>query len=412
LKRSPQFVGLVGVLAMLAPLALAQETQMSHDNGVYSQAITGSLAGVKNVRVRVDAGSVVVHGGKQPGIDYVFHMVCNGTSEEEARRQFQGYKVTAYVRGDTAWVVGEWRGTHSAHVGPVRMTVMTGSERKFAGEFVINIPHGTDMVRIETGGGGVEATGVAGRVEIESGGGKIRADDIGGSLNAQTGGDVIDVGTVGGDVRLETGGGNISIKSAKGNIRAETGGGNISVLSGEQSAMVEAGGGNVEIKRCMGRVKASTGGGSITLGDIGGPVDVNTGGGSIHLTSAKGRVGASTGAGSVELYGVPSARVETAAGAIIVKLMNTGGDHTDSMLETSAGDITVIIAPDVALSVRASVDLGNGHHITSDFPDIHVASEGDKWSLRTLSAEGKLNGGGPVLKVRTTTGDISFKRAN
>jgi len=28
-----------------------------------------------------------------------------------------------------------------------------------------------------------------------------------------------------------------------------------------------------------------------------------------------------------------------------------------------------------ALSVRASVDLGNGHHITSDFPDIHIAAK-------------------------------------
>jgi hypothetical protein len=62
--------------------------------------------------------------------------------------------------------------------------------------------------------------------------------------------------------------------------------------------------------------------------------------------------------------------------------------------------------------VRASVDLGSGHHITSEFPDIHIASEGDKWGPRTLSAEGKLNGGGPVLKVRTTTGDICFRKSN
>ena len=220
------------------------------------------------------------------------------------------------------------------------------------------------------------------------------------------------MGTVGGDLKLETGGGNIAIKSVKGQIRAETGGGNVIVFSGDQGAVIEAGGGNVDIKHCMGRVKASTGGGSINLGDIGGPADIETGGGSIHLSSAKGRVGANAGAGSIELYGVPSARVETGAGGITVKFINTGAERSDSVLETSAGDITVYIAADVAMSIRASVDMGNGHHITSDFPDIHVASEGDKWSLRTLSAEGKLNGGGPVLKVRTTTGDICFRRAN
>jgi hypothetical protein len=60
--------------------------------------------------------------------------------------------------------------------------------------------------------------------------------------------------------------------------------------------------------------------------------------------------------------------------------------------------------------VRASVDMASGHRITSEFPDIHVHSEGD-WGSKTISAEGKLNGGGPLLKVRTTTGDINFKRA-
>ena len=94
-----------------------------------------------------------------------------------------------------------------------------------------------------------------------------------------------------------------------------------------------------------------------------------------------------------------------------MKLINRAAERSDSVLETSAGDITVYIAADVAISVRASVDLGNGHHITSDFSDIHIDSEGDKWGARGRStAEGKLNGGGPVLKVRTTTGDIWFKR--
>jgi hypothetical protein len=412
LKRSPQFVGLISMLAVLAPLAAAQETQVSREGGAWVQVITGSLAGVKNLRVSVDAGSVVVHGAQRSGIDYAFHMRSNGSSEEDARRQFQTYKVSTFVKGDTAWVVGEAKGVHRMHVGSARLKVEVGPACKFSGEFVINIPRDTELVKVETGGGGVETTGVTGRVEIETGGGKVRVDDVGGSVNVETGGDAIDVGTIGGDLKLETGGGNISIGSVKGKIQAETGGGNVVVLSGGQGVVIDAGGGNVDIKRCVGRVKASTGGGSINLGDIGGPADVETGGGSIRLTSAKGRVGANTSAGSIELYGVPSARVETGAGGITVKFINGGAERSDSVLETSAGDITVYVAADVAISVRASVDLGNGHHITSDFSDIHVASEGDQWSPRTLTAEGKLNGGGPVVKVRTTTGNISFKRAN
>ena len=147
------------------------------------------------------------------------------------------------------------------------------------------------------------------------------------------------------------------------------------------------------------------------MSNIDGPVDIETGGGTIHLNGAKGHVHAETGGGGIELMGVPSARAETGAGGITVKLVNTGGERRDSVLETGAGDITVYIASDVAVSVRATVDMGNGHEITSDFPDIHVRSEGDQWGPKTLTAEGKLNGGGPVLKVHTSTGDICIKRA-
>jgi DUF4097 and DUF4098 domain-containing protein YvlB len=413
LKHSPQFVpGLLLSLAALATLAAAQETHITRENGGWSQVLTGSLSGAKNIKVRVDAGAVVVRGSRQSGIDYSLHVHSNASSEEDARHQFQAYKLSAYVHGDTAWVVGEWPGGHSFHVGPARVTVITGADHKFGGDLVVNVPRDVEVVAIETGGGGVDASGVAGRVDIHSGGGKVRVDDIGGSANVETGGDSVDVGTVGGDLRLETGGGNITIRSVKGVINAETGGGNVSVLSGDQGATIQAGGGNVDVKHCSGRVKATTGGGNIDLGDIGGAAEIETGGGSIRLTSAKGAVRAHTGGGSIELYGVPSAHVETGAGAITVKLINTGMPHSDSMIETSAGDITVYIASDVAMSVRASVDLGNGHRITSDLPDIHIRNEGDQWGPRTLTAEGKLNGGGPVLKVRTTTGDICFRRAN
>lgn len=165
------------------------------------------------------------------------------------------------------------------------------------------------------------------------------------------------------------------------------------------------------MRHCNGKVKASTGGGSVDLSDIGGPAELETGGGSIHLTSAKGHVRAETAGGSIELYGVPSAKAETGAGGITVKLVNTGAERHDSDLETGAGDITVYLASDVAVNVRASVDMGSGHHITSEFPDIHIISEGDHWGPKTLTAEGKLNGGGPTLKVRTSSGDICFRHA-
>jgi DUF4097 and DUF4098 domain-containing protein YvlB len=400
LKRFPQIVGSAGLLALLAPLALvsaslAQESHINREGGVWGQEITGSLSGVKNLRVKVDTGTVIVRGGQQQGISYAIHTRFGNSNEQDARRQFEQYKITAYVKGDTAWIVGDWEGGKQP--------------RHCSSEFSVMVPRDMALVKLETDGGNVEAMGVDGKVEAQSGGGSMHLDDIGGGAYAETGGGSIEVGTVRGELGLHTGGGSIEVHHAEGKVTAETGGGSVEIQSGSQGAIIETGGGSIELHQCNGRVKVSTGGGSVDLSDIGGPADISTGGGSIRLSSAKGHVTAETGGGGIELYGVPSARAETGAGGVIVKLVNNGGERHDSDLETGAGDITVYIASNVAVNVRASVDIANGHRITSDFPEIHISSEGGQWGPKTYTAEGKLNGGGPVLKVHTSTGDISFK---
>ena len=372
-----KLVNVVGVLLALLPWAMAQQPRVYREGGNWTQEITGTLAPARNLRVKVDVGSVRVEGGSQ-NISYVIRTHAYTSSEEKARQEFDSYKVSAYLRGDTAWVVADWQGGHP---------------NRFSGEFVINVPRAMDAVKVETDGGTVTVSGVSGRVDSQSGGGSIRLDDIGGVINAETGGGSIEVGSAGSDVNLHTGGGSIKVQSAKGKINAESGGGSI------------------HLEKSDGRVRVSTGGGNIELGDISGPVEMETGGGSIRLSSAKGPVRAESGGGSIELNGVPSARAETGAGTITAKFVAAGGDHSDSHLETSAGDIIVYLAPDVRLSIRASIEVANGHAIHSDFSDIRVTAEGGDYGPKTYTAEGNLNGGGPVLKVRTTTGDISFRRS-
>lgn len=392
-----KFSKIVALLLLIMPVAFAQQARVYREGGNWAQEITGSLAGAKNLRVKVDVGSVHVQGGSQQGIGYVIRSRSYTSSEDKARHEFDSYKISTYVRGDTAWIVGEWQGR---------------SPRKFSGDFQIEVPKDMEWVKVETEGGNVSTSGIAGRVDSESGGGSIRLQDIGGAINAETGGGSIDVGTVGGDVSLHTGGGSIKIMSAKGKIIAESGGGSVVVISGLQGAILETGGGNIQVDRCSGELKATTGGGSIDMGDIGGPAILETGGGSIRLSSAKGPVRAETGGGSIELNGVTSARAETGAGGILAKFVSAGGDRTDSVLETSAGDIVVYLSSSLNLTIRAAIEVANGHNIRSDFPEIRVIAEGGDYGPRTITAEGNLNGGGPVLKVRTTSGDISIRRSH
>ena len=394
MKQLSKFAGMFLVLISLASAALAQG-RISNQRGNWSQDSSGSIPAARNLQIKTQFGSVRVQGGSQQGITYVFHSMAYSPSEEKARRQLQSLKVTSNVRGDTAYLTAEDD---------------DGSRNLCSGEFVVNVPRDIASVRIETEGGNVVVNAIAGRVHAETGGGSIQVDDIGGSVEAQTGGDAIDVGTVGGDVHLETGGGKISVRAVKGKISASTGGGDMVIVSGLQGAVLESGGGNIQVKQCTGKVKVSTGGGNIDLGDIAGPVEMETGGGSIRLASSKSSVRAETGAGRIELNGVGSARAETGAGGIVAKFISSG-EKSDSSLETSAGDITVYITADVHLTIRASIDMANGHNIHSDFADVRISSEGGDWGPKTISAEGNLNGGGPTLKLSTATGDIRILRA-
>ena len=69
-----------------------------------------------------------LNGGSQQTITYSISNHSYASSEEKARREFDAYKISVYVRGDTAWVVGEWQGSRP---------------RRSSSEFVINVPRNT-----------------------------------------------------------------------------------------------------------------------------------------------------------------------------------------------------------------------------------------------------------------------------
>ncbi len=66
---------IVMLLIMLMPLATAQQpqTRVFRDGGNWAQEITGSLTAARNLKVKVDVGSVRVEGGTQQAINYVIH---------------------------------------------------------------------------------------------------------------------------------------------------------------------------------------------------------------------------------------------------------------------------------------------------------------------------------------------------
>ncbi len=202
-------------------------------------------------------------------------------------------------------------------------------------------------------------------LRLRTSGGDIEVDQLAGELHARTSGGDVAAGAIEGPAELRTSGGTIRLQGATGPVEAKTSGGSIRIESASDA------------------VEASTSGGSIRIGAADGAVNAKTSGGSIHIEAASGAVQARTSGGSVEVHLV-------------------GQPAADSELRTSGGSVTVHLRENIeaTLSARAS-----GGRVNSDFPDANPEN-----SVGSGKLEQSLNGGGPLVKLRTSGGSIRIRR--
>lgn len=381
---------LVAVLA-LATTATAQQTRVFRDGNQWVEETTGTIPAATALKVSTHAGNVYVEGGNNTEIRYVVRKKARG-SESAARATFNSLRLNVARNGETGFV----------------SAVRTANVIRADVEFRLQVPRSLQWVKAETHGGNIVARNMEGKVWVNSLGGNLILDAIGGPVTAISSGGNVEVGSVGSDLTVKTGGGNVRVQAAKGRIITQSGGGNVQIGSGSAVA-VNTGGGNVEVSECGGTLEAMTGGGSIDMGRVLGSASVRTSGGNIRFANARSAVNASSGGGSIELRGnLEGATVETGGGSIVVEF--TGANFRGSNLETPAGDVIVYLTGDVRANVSAVIEDGSGHRIRSEMPDIVVRNSAGGFGSRRIVAEGQLNGGGAPLIVRTTRGDIEFRR--
>jgi DUF4097 and DUF4098 domain-containing protein YvlB len=184
------------------------------------------------------------------------------------------------------------------------------------------------------------------------------------------------------NVDLRTSGGDIAVSDLAGAAKVRTSGGDVTL--GRIDGIVDAytSGGDVSMTGSRAAATLSTSGGDIKVGDAAGSLTAKTSGGSIEIGEASGAIDASTSGGSIK------ARV-------------SGQPHADSKLSTSGGGITIHVASNVRLDIDAHT---SGGDVASDVP-ITIQGKQDDSSLN-----GKLNGGGPKLVLRSSGGDIRLAR--
>jgi hypothetical protein len=182
-------------------------------------------------------------------------------------------------------------------------------------------------------------------------------------------------------LRAHTGSGDQIIEGLKGNAELQSGSGDLKVARLTGEIHVQTGSGNVRAREISGPVRGGTGSGDVVVEETGaGDIDLHTGSGNITARGVQGAFRAEAGSGDITAEGSQSGSwdIKTGSGNVHVRLPNNAA--FEARISTSSG--TVDIDAPVEMTVQGRVQ------------------------ETRKSINGKVRGGGPLLAVRTGSGDI------
>ena len=387
--------------ASAAATGEAQPEYPHHTGPRVSSKLTGSVATHDggHLRLTTDLGNIVIHTQSTDRVDYSVYLEADA-SQKDAKELLKRFAVSGRELPDGVLVRGQTLA--KACSGRLWVTIQVTVPKNYS-------------VDVSTGGGNIESDDINGRASLSTTGGNITAGNIGGparlysesgghltvknvsgELTAITGGGHITTGSVAGNANLHTTGGHIRVASVQGIARLETGGGNVTLQHAGTELVAETRGGQIEVGEAAGLVRAKTGGGGIRVVRVSGPTNLQTAGGSIYLTQVDSAVRASAAAGGITAWFVASPK-------------GPGGCE----LASNDGDIVVYLPRQLPVTIDARVQMGDDHRVIVDpaFP-IKVSYDDNSGGPRTVRAEGALNGGGEVIRLRTIAGNIRLALAD
>jgi DUF4097 and DUF4098 domain-containing protein YvlB len=152
-----------------------------------------------------------------------------------------------------------------------------------------------------------------------------------------------------------------------------------------------------------GNVNLRTGDGKIEIAGLKGGMDLHTGDGSENLDDVEGKLHATTGDGHIRASGrFDELELKTGDGSVEVRANAGSALNAGWRLETGDGSVSLEVPGDLAADVDLHTSDG---HIDLDMP---VTTSG---KIRQNEIQGKLNGGGSSLVIRTGDGSIHLKKA-
>jgi hypothetical protein len=167
-------------------------------------------------------------------------------------------------------------------------------------------------------------------------------------------------------------------------------------LDGTVKAAIK--GGSVQFGNVTGPVTVRTDGGSISLRDVGGDLEATSNGGSVDAARVNGKVMARANGGSVAIDEATDAMDVKAAGGSVQAYISKQ-PRGDSKLVAEAGNVELRLPGSIAVNIDAACSAGRLH---TDF-SLHGHQDNDR-------LKGAINGGGPLVMVRASAGNIDLRK--
>jgi DUF4097 and DUF4098 domain-containing protein YvlB len=185
-------------------------------------------------------------------------------------------------------------------------------------------------------------------------------------------------------IRSHSGSGDQIIEGTRGNVDLQTGSGDVKLsrLTGE--IRLQTGSGDVRALGISGPVRGGAGSGNIEVEETGsGDVDLHTGSGNVSVRGMQGALHAEAGSGDVSAEGTQTGTWEIRTGSGNVHVRLPANAAFDANISTGSG--TLDIGAPITMTVQGRV------------PESHK------------QIVGKVRGGGPLLTLRTGSGDIHIE---
>jgi Putative adhesin len=185
-------------------------------------------------------------------------------------------------------------------------------------------------------------------------------------------------------------------------VRTRSGSGDQTIEGTHGNADLQSGSGNIKLRQLTGEIRLQTGSGDVRAREIAGALRGGTGSGDVELEeTGSGDVDLRTGSGNVTVRGIQGAfHAEAGSGDITAEGTQTGSWE----IRTGSGNVHVHLSANAAFDADLTTSSGT---LDVDAP-ITMTVQGRVQETRK-TVRGKVRGGGPLLTVRTGSGDIHIE---